>query len=233
MIYKYAAKLNYEYLAAGGVLKSYQGNTNFPVRLGHEIFNRCLEHCEGKEQISFYDPMCGSGYLLTTIAVLNFEKIQSIYASDIDLKVLEVAKKNLRLLTKEGISERQEEIKAMIELYDRASHKTNLAYIKNFEETVAKDIPFDVFQRDLFSDPLDSKITPDIVMMDLPYDKVVSYKGAFSENNLKNQIAALIQNKTVVAVIKNKIQKLKIELQSNRLEKFNIGKRIVEIYGTK
>jgi len=103
MIYRFAEKSSFQNFAAGGVIKSYIGNTNFPVRLGHEIFNRCLCYVDNKEKVTIYDPMCGSGYFLTTVGLLNFNKISKIYGSDINYEVVKVAEKNLRLLTIEGI----------------------------------------------------------------------------------------------------------------------------------
>ncbi len=84
MKYKFAPNINYEFLSAGSVIKSYKGNNNFPVRLGNEIFHRCLTYTNKNKQINIYDPMCGSGYLLTTIGIQNFNKLNTVYGSDIN-----------------------------------------------------------------------------------------------------------------------------------------------------
>ena len=88
MVYRFAENTSYEQLAAGGIIKSYIGHTNFPVRLGHEIFNRCLEYSNKKTNIQLYDPLCGSGYMLTTIGLLNHDTISHLYGSDINLDAL-------------------------------------------------------------------------------------------------------------------------------------------------
>lgn len=230
MIYRFAEKNSFQYLAAGSVIKSYKGNTNFPVRLGHEIFNRCLQYFDNKEKVTIYDPMCGSGYLLTTIGLLNFNKISKIYGSDINDEVINVARKNLRLLTIEGIKKRENEIQHLLDNYDRESYKIGLQQITIFKDIVNKDLDFELFKRDLFEESVKSDIKADIIIMDLPYNNLVNYQGNYSKNKLEEQIVSLTQKNTIIAVIKNKAQKLTINSTLQRLEKIKTGKRVIEIY---
>jgi len=233
MIYNYAANDNYAYLAAGAVIKSYKGNTNFPVRLGHEIFNRCLAHINPKEKVSIYDPMCGSGYLLTTISILNFNKISKIYASDVNREVLLVAEKNLRLLTRSGIQHRENEIQASLEKFNRPSYKQSLEHIKVFKDTVDNDIAYSIFKRDVFSDNEDLDLKAEIVIMDLPYSSLAKYEGNYSPKALEKQILNFTKKHLATAVIANKNQKLSVGLRQYRKEKFKVGNRVIEIYKNK
>jgi 23S rRNA (guanine2535-N1)-methyltransferase len=230
MIYRFAEKNSFQYLAAGSVIKSYKGNTNFPVRLGHEIFNRCLQYIDNKEKVTVYDPMCGSGYLLTTVGLLNFNKISKIYGSDINDEVINVARKNLRLLTKEGIKEREFEIQYLLDNYNRESFKIGLQQFKAFNDIVNKDLDFELFKRDLFEESIKFDIKTDIIIMDLPYNNLVQYQGDYSKNKLEEQIVSLTRKNTIVAIIRNKEQKLSINSDLQRLEKIKIGKRVIEIY---
>jgi hypothetical protein len=230
MIYRFAEKNSFQYLAAGSVIKSYKGNTNFPVRLGHEIFNRCLQYIDNKEKVTIYDPMCGSGYILTTVGLLNFNKISKIYGSDINDEVINVARKNLRLLTIEGIKKRENEIQHLLDNYDRESYEIGLQQITIFKNIVNKDLDFELFKRDLFEESVKSDIKADIIIMDLPYNNLVNYQGNYSKNKLEEQIVSLTQKNTIIAVIKNKAQKLTINSTLQRLEKIKTGKRVIEIY---
>jgi type I restriction-modification system DNA methylase subunit len=230
MKYRYAEKSSFQYLAAGGVIKSYKGNTNFPVRLGHEIFNRCLCYVANKEKVTIYDPMCGSGYFLTTVGFLNFNRISKIYGSDVNYEVIRVAEKNLKLLTKEGIEEREKEIQYLYDKYKRDSFKISLQHFATFKDTVIQDMNYKLFKRDLFEESVAFNLEADIIIMDLPYNNLVTYKGNYSKTKLEERIVSLAQNNTIVAVIRNKAQKISIESNLNRLEKIKTGKRVIEIF---
>jgi len=229
MIYKYAAKANYEHLAAGTIIKSYKGNTNFPVRLGHEIFNRCLSHCENKDQVTLYDPMCGSAYLLTVIGLLNFEKIKTLYASDIDEQVMDVAKRNLRLLTVEGIEEREKELMVSLENYKRESYTLALKQIHKFQSVVQEDLEFELFRNDIFECNSEITFKPDIIIMDLPYNNVVKLDISFSSKVLEERIFELSHHNTITAVVSNKAQNLQHDSLLKRVGQFKVGHRKIEI----
>src|SRR5690606_38122627 len=113
---------NYEDFSSGRVLYHIKGMTNFPVRLAQEIYGRCLEYSLKKEDILLYDCCCGGGYLITVLGFLNQDTITKIVGSDVDLELLEIAKKNLSLLTLEGMDNRIREIEKMIEDFNKESH---------------------------------------------------------------------------------------------------------------
>lgn len=99
MEYKYCENGNYEDFASGRVIYHANGVPNFPVRLVNEIYRRCLQYSNKKTGICLYDCCCRGGYSLTVLGLLNQQSISKVIASDIDIKMLEIANKNLSLLT--------------------------------------------------------------------------------------------------------------------------------------
>lgn len=95
MEYRYGKNENYEDYSSGRVLYHAFGVPNFPVRLTQEIYGRCLEYSNKKNNIFLYDCCCCGAYLLTVLGLLNQDSISEIYGNDIDAKAIEVAKKNI------------------------------------------------------------------------------------------------------------------------------------------
>ena len=122
MEYKYGQNQNYEDFSSGRVLYHGEGMTNFPVRLAQEIYGRCLEYSPKKSHITLYDCCCGGGYLLTVLGFLNQDSIGKIIGSDINEEILHTARKNLSLLTLEGIDKRIKELEEMILNFEKQSH---------------------------------------------------------------------------------------------------------------
>src|SRR5579859_4870974 len=102
MPYRFAQeRQDYHDFAAGGVFQGLAGHPAFPIRLTSEIFQRCLELRARDGQVGpcqVYDPCCGGGYLLATLAFLHWPEIKAIVGSDVDSKALEVAERNFNLL---------------------------------------------------------------------------------------------------------------------------------------
>ena len=110
MVYRFALERHdYQDFAAGSVLKGLPGHPAFPIRLTSEIFQRCLERRRYDGQVGpcqVYDPCCGGGYLLATLAFLHWPDIAEIVGSDIEPTALGVAAQNLDLLNLEGMHQR-------------------------------------------------------------------------------------------------------------------------------
>lgn len=120
---------DYSDLSAGRVLYSQPGQTAFPVRLASEIFQRCQSiraRMGLTQQASIYDPCCGGAYLLTVLGFLHGSEIASISASDISLEALDLAARNLSLLSMIGLDRRMDEISHYIQAYGKASHQAAL-----------------------------------------------------------------------------------------------------------
>ena len=97
---------DYSDLASGKVLRSQPGYPAFPIRLASEIFQRCLARRAASQLTApcvVYDPCCGAGYLLSVIALLHGEAIQTVIASDIDAQAVSLAERNLDLLNELGL----------------------------------------------------------------------------------------------------------------------------------
>ncbi|MDF1514003.1 MAG: hypothetical protein P1S60_09355, partial [Anaerolineae bacterium] len=146
MPYQYAFKnIDYSDYSSGRVLIGAPGYPAFPVRLATDIYQVCREHhikAGNPGPYSIYDPVCGSAYMLTTISLLHYDTIQTVIGSDIDRKVLDIAQRNLSLLTLAGVDSRIDELKRMIETYGKHSHQVALESankIRHRIETISKD----------------------------------------------------------------------------------------------
>src|SRR5512146_2476527 len=103
MQYKYAKEQqDYSDFSSGRVFYSLPGHPAFPVRLGSEIFQRCIAYRKAihgnSAPCTLYDPCCGAAYHLSVLAYLHGESIREVIVSDIDKKAVELARRNLRLL---------------------------------------------------------------------------------------------------------------------------------------
>ncbi len=231
MKYLYPHRDNYAFLASGSVIRSSANSPNFSVKLGLEIFYRCLQHAPKKKDITLYDPCCGVGYLLTIIGVMNAEVIHQVVGSDINGDFLDLARKNVSLLTVDGILKRKYELAALLEQYGKESYKLALDHIDEFSRLIQSDtIKHKMVEQDVFtlSASALSTLDPDIVITDVPYGDLVEWKGAVGLNYMLTSLSSIVSDRTIVAVVHDKYQKLN-HFGYRRLEKFKVGKRIVEI----
>ncbi|MFC4013694.1 rRNA methyltransferase [Nonomuraea purpurea] len=212
MVYLYeTARVDYSDLASGSVLHSAPGMPAFPVRLATEIFQRALALRGGADPAVVWDPCCGSGYLLTVLALLHRPRVKTLLASDLSEDVLGTARANLNLLTETGLRDRA------AELADRAERfgKPGYALAAEAAERLARRLaasggpvphhvlrPADVFDPAQLAAAIDGD-EPDIVLTDPPYDEQTSWQGSHQDKNLPAMMAALgevLPPHTVVAV---------------------------------
>lgn len=100
-------------LASGCVIHSLPGLTAFPVRLGSELFLHSVALLEAKgvaPPYHLYDPTCGGGYLATVLGLLHPDLIGRITLSDVSPEAIALARRNMRLLSMEGLEERRDEL---------------------------------------------------------------------------------------------------------------------------
>lgn len=236
MSYKFATEnINYEDYSSGRVLYNQHGTTSFPVRLTSEIFQRCTNILKQDGNLGpyyIYDPCCGGAYLLTTIGYLFGEDISKIYGSDVDTTVLELAKKNLSLLTEEGLKNRTEQIRQMFSEYGKESHNEALQSSLKLMNTIkhmSHCIDINCFTSDATKPNNINKIDPiDIVITDLPYGEIVDWIGSSNEDeaifNLLDNMLTKLSNNAVVAIVSRK--KVTINHPKyKRVDHFKIGKR--------
>lgn len=229
MDYKYAEDKSYEDFASGRVLYHTNGTPNFPVRLANEIYSRCLGYSNKKKDICLYDCCCGGGYTVTVLGLLNQQTITKIIVSDIDNRMLEVAKLNLSLLSKKGIKLRINEIRSFYEQFNKISHRDAEKSGIILLNLIQKEIEIQLFQADALK-TLQVDIKPDIIITDVPYGNLVDWQGEEDNTSkLLESLAQICSDETVIAICMNKNQKLNNN-RFKRLEKQNVGKRRFEIY---
>jgi 16S rRNA G966 N2-methylase RsmD len=242
MEYKFATEqANYADLASGHVFYSLPGHTAFPIRLASEIYQRCLAWREqGSSPCSIYDPCCGAAYHLSVIAYLHWDSICRVICSDIDEKAVQLAERNLGLLTPAGMERRSREIAAMVRLYDKDSHKGALESINRMQEqvnllTAVRPIQTQIFQANAtqaasLREGLHGAAI-DIVFSDIPYGQHFQWEQTQSPHSIWAMLEALLEflsPKSILAIASDKFQKASHEKYS-LLEKFQIGKRQIVI----
>ncbi|HHT73590.1 MAG TPA: hypothetical protein GX008_07740 [Firmicutes bacterium] len=227
---------NYEDFASGRVLYNRKGATAFPVRLGSEIIQRCLERvrkARGKVPLTIYDPCCGGAYLLTTIALLHGREFSKLYASDVDGEILELAKANLALLTPAGMARRIAELEELFALYGKDSHREALASASRLGELVEHTAHLEIhcMEIDVLRPGLAGKIAPqsiDIVITDVPYGSIASWSQDITDpiGVMLSNLRPAVRDQGVVALVTTKQQKVQAQ-GFKRLEGFKIGKRSI------
>lgn len=228
MEYIYCENKNYEDYASGHVLYGGKGIPNFPVRLLNEIFGRCQSYIGKKENLTVYDPCCGGGYSLTVLGFFHPDAIGKLYGSDVEEEMVLCAKKNTSLLSYEGLEKRMAEIESLYKQYQKESHKKALESGKKLKEALKREIAADIFVADCTKEL--PQIQPDIIITDVPYGNLVTWKEeeSLSVDKMLEQLAGIACEDTILAVCMDKRQKINSS-KWKRLEKQNIGKRKFEI----
>ena len=242
LIYKYYSNNdNFEDFSCGRVLYNKAGIPNYPVKITGEIFKRCLEYLDKKEDITVYDPCCGGGYLLTVLGLLNPDIIGKIIGSDISQEVIVVAKDNLSLLTVDGILRRKNQINDMVINFDKQSHKDAFKSTEVFldiAEHRAINPKIICFNADVLNKESFEKLNfkADIIITDVPYGNLVAWSDVDEKNNtidrLLDNIIPILHKDTIIAISTDKSQKIRNE-HFIRHNKFKIGKRVIYILQVK
>lgn len=235
MEYKYAENINYEDFASGRVFYHRAASTNYPVRLASEVFSRCMSYLNKENGITIYDPCCGNGYLLTVLGYLYTKNISAIYGSDISEEAIEIAVRNLSLLSNKGLEKRELNIQKMINEFNKPSHYEALESIQRFKailESRDKEAEINCFITNILDIEAlkNAKFKADIIFMDVPYGNLVEWSST-NKNNITlmlETIKAVISSECVIAISSDKHQKIK-EDDFIRIEKMIIGKRKIEL----
>lgn len=246
MPYKYEiVDQDYSHLASGRVLYSLPGHPAFPVRLASEVLQRCIENRKtiygNSTRCTLYDPCCGAAYHLSVLAYLHRNHIREILASDIDEKAVELAKRNLGLLTQEGMDRRIDELEAMLERYDKDSHRDALksAHILKRETPSLElhgPIVTSVFQANATDRGAILAKVPahsvDILFTDIPYGQHSQWEGTAGIPNplaaMLDALSGILSASSIIAIGSDKGQKV-MHPAYQRVEAFQIGKRRVAI----
>lgn len=237
MEYKFAPNKNYEDLSAGRVIYHKKGFSNFPARLASEIFMRCCEKIEPQNNLKIYDPCCGGGYLLTTLGFLHHDKIAEIYASDISNEAVQLASENLNLLTIAGLEDRKSQLHSLYDNYQKESHKEAISSAIKLVDKIPENVKIQTFTRNVLASPSTDIQLPlfDIIMTDVPYGGLVdwqaeglSQEGCDNISLMVDHLAKNVKETGVIAIVSDKKQKIISDCE--RVVKFQVGKRKIEIF---
>jgi hypothetical protein len=239
------ARGDYSDLASGKVFHALPGYPAFPIRLGSEIFQRCLSlRAAGGAtgRVTLYDPCCGGAYHLATLACLHWGSIGSIIASDIDPKAVILAERNLAILTPEGIDRRIGELTDLLKKFGKESHRTALRSADRLRQLIIQQTREHAISPLVFSaNAMDGRSPPGqlqgvrvgLVFTDVPYGWHSDWREGASETTpplwrMLDALRGVMTPGSLAAVVADKRQKVAHEAYE-RAEKFQIGKRQVVI----
>lgn len=176
MKFEHAPQASYEDVGGGQVLHSAPGFPGFPARLAVELFERARA-LVGRERVGLWDPMCGAGGILTSVALLRPEALTRVLASDVDEGALGLARRNLELTTRAGLKARR------AELVERSASPGRVASTDRLLARVAGGPPLvtSVARADVTDPASVADLDLDgihVVMADLPYGTQTDWSSA-------------------------------------------------------
>lgn len=194
---------------SGGVLHSAPGFPAFPVRLASEMFQRALA-LSSASTARVWDPCCGSGYLLTTLALMHRTEIAEVFGSDVDQEALALARKNLALLCEGGLPARAEVLRERAERLAKPGYSGTADAADRLARRFAQDggaLPHRVASADV-SRPDELRIAlsgerPNLVITDVPYGEKTSWVGPDVARGTEGMLVALrdvLNDGTIIAV---------------------------------
>jgi SAM-dependent methyltransferase len=237
MKYKFeTTKRDFSDFSSGRVLYNAVNTTAFPVRLASEIVQRSFNILEQKGvdgPYKIYDPCCGGGFLLTTIGFLYYNQIFEIIATDYNERMLNMAKKNLSLLSVEGLNRRREEIKGYIKSFGKESHIQALRSLEKLRSLIGEQgIKITCMQRDITDISAFPIEKVNITITDIPYGNIANWEGVNKnpiQNLFENCYQAMDKNRSVLVIIADKKTELKHKA-FERIQHFTLGKRQIVFF---
>lgn len=219
--------------ACGVVLHSAPGFPAFPVRLATEIFLRARARLPGDGPVTLWDPCCGSGYLLTVLGLLHRRSLRQVIASDVDPAPLELAAKNLALLSPAGLTARELERRRQSERFAKPSYLEAAHAARRLRDRLSADgeaLPFTMRVADVFDPRSLSAVVagsaPDVVLTDLPYGERTHWEGTVPGQPVAGMLRSLASVLPAHAVIAVTDRSRRIPVAPVRaLERLKIGTR--------
>ncbi|NYH53114.1 tRNA G10 N-methylase Trm11 [Nocardiopsis arvandica] len=229
MSYRYAVeRTDHSALASGHVLRSAPGFPGFPVRLASELFQRAMVHT-GQETVRLWDPCCGSGYLATVLGFLHRDHLSHVRASDVDADAVALAERNLRLLTAEGLVEREEELRRSALDFGRVTFVERAEAARDLAAGLAAmggDLPSESAVADVFS--LTEPVGADLVVTDVPYGEMTRWAGAVpGEDPMRGFLESLgrVLPERAVVVVTARTRRVTLPEGVRALERVKVGNR--------
>lgn len=230
MQYKYLKeKENYESYAAWRVLYSAFWAAPFPVRLIDEIFQRTCDLLGKKDNLRMLDPCIGSWYMMTVLGFLHYRQITSIDWSDTNESMIEFAKKNLHLLTKDGIEKRISELKNTANKSEKQSHIEAMRDGEILKQRIVDwwDHTIKTECKIWSIDKIESLFQGnayDIIIFDSPYGNLTSWEWDISIDKMYISLSNLLTTWGVLVIVSDKSIKFNV-LEWYQKKILNHGKR--------
>lgn len=243
MPYQFATEdQDYSDYASGRVIYSQPNAPAFPIRLTSEIIQNARAIL-GVKRLALYDPTCGGAYHLCALGFLHGEWISSITASDIDEAILDTARRNLNLLSEDGLEHRTQELRHLLKQFGKQSHADALNSAEALRRRLHKNpkpISTHIFEADAF----DSKAlldglagqAVDLIFSDIPYGQMTNWKqageddpsGSLPLDRMLDALLPCITTRTILAIASDKRQKPG-HPGYRRLRQMKVGKRLVTL----
>ncbi|MFV2195147.1 rRNA methyltransferase [Nocardiopsis sp. LOL_012] len=229
MGYRYATeRADHSALASGQVLRSAPGFPGFPVRLASELLQRALAHVY-EAPVRLWDPCCGSGYLATVLGLLHRDALSHVRVSDVDADAVDLARRNLALLTASGLAEREAELRRSARDFGRVEFVERAEVAAGIAAGLAAsggDLPHESAVADVFSlrEPVDS----DLVVTDVPYGELTRWSGGVPEEDpvggLLASLGRVLPGHAVV-VVTARTRRVDLPEGVRALERVKVGNR--------
>lgn len=220
-------------LASGFVLRSAPGFPAFPVRLAQELFLRCATYLPVSEPLTLWDPCCGSGYLAAVTGLLNRPRLGRLVCSDVSPDAVELASRNLALLTDAGLEERARELEDSAVRFEKPEFGSRAAAARRLGATLRAgggDLPSATMAADALNLAALAEVpAADLVITDVPYGDQTSWQGLASTAD--DALAALLRSLCevlpdhAVAAICARQRRISFDPPIRALDRFRIGHR--------
>lgn len=176
MKFEHAPDASYEDVGGGVVLHSAPGHPGFPSRLALELFARA-QAMTGKDRVGLWDPLCGAGGMVATVALLRPSSLTRVLATDVDHDALQLAERNLALASATGLVARRRELAEREADPRRLASADRLLAIPGRSDDLRVEVaPADVTDAaSLAALDLDGI---DVVLTDLPYGQQTGWASA-------------------------------------------------------
>jgi 23S rRNA (guanine2535-N1)-methyltransferase len=239
MEYRYAPDRDDTDLASGHVLRSAPGQPAFPVRLGVELLHRALAHLPATSRpATLWDPVCGAAQLATTLGLRARRELAAVVATDVDPVALGLARRNIALLTVDGLEDRRRELSQMATTHGTTSHRDAAEAAARLRDELAAgggDLVAHAEQADVL-DPvavqsLVAAWAPDVVVADLPHGELTSWHGAppdVAVARLLTTLAGQLAPSSVLVVVA-RARRIRLPESVTAIERLRVGHRAAAI----